>query len=200
MNVRLQNPTKMLTSKLAIDDHDANPETLFKDPAEAQRVLNELRQKYNNKSKTEVKAAPVHQHPHVPLSAKPADSGNEAKTRPLLVAIKDTNDKNAASAARVCESYLMTDTEDSEYDTDDSEGNAERRAKKQVPSWARSKRLVPTLAAQDDPSFPIDPDHLFGKVTTCDLEAVFNRKSSRYRQARTSGVWATSSSKNHNHK
>jgi hypothetical protein len=176
---------------------------MFKDPAEAQRVLDQIRQKYNkaggvDKSKTDVKAAPAfgQLQPKVPLSAKPAASGNEPKTRALLVSSKDANlGKNSTTTAvvRVYESYEMTDTEDSEYDTDDSEGNRERRAKKHVPSWARSKRLGPSLIAQDSPSFPIDPDKLFGKVTTCDLEAVFNRKSSRYRQPRSSGVWATTS-------
>lgn len=141
----------------------------------------------SNKSKTEAKAPGA--QPQMPLSVKPTNHGNEAKPRPLLPS-KDTNNKST-SVRSVYESYEMTDTENSEYDTEDSEAKAERRAKKKIPSWARSKRLRLWLAIQEDPSFPSNPDELFGKVTSCDLEAVFDRKSSRYRQPRTSGVWVS---------
>lgn len=184
-----QNPSSKLNlASNPTIDLNVNPETLFNGPADAERVLKDLREKYkaggNDKSKTDHKAPAT--LPHMPLSKKPAQNRSDAPFT-LSKAVKPT--KSAKSSAR--DNYPMTDTEDSDYDTDDSEANAARRAAKHIPSWAKRQNLAPVLEAQNDPSFPINPDELFGSVTTCDLEAVFGRKSSRYRQPRTSGVWAT---------
>ena len=88
------------------------------------------------------------------------------------------------------ESYELTDTEGPDYDSEDSFGLQEQRATKITPSWARSKRLNPALDFQQT-SCTIDPDSLFGRVTTCDLNNIFNRDSPRLQQRRRgSGDWS----------
>lgn len=88
------------------------------------------------------------------------------------------------------ESYDMSDTEDPGYDSDDSDAIAHMRANKQVPTWARSAQLKPAIKEQFT-NRRIDPDELFGYVSTCDLTKMFNRCSPRYdRRRRGSGDWS----------
>lgn len=86
-------------------------------------------------------------------------------------------------------SYEMTDGE-FESDDDDEEDEAFSDGnKKQIPDWARSKNLEKALEVQFSKNYPIDPDELFGEVETCNLEAIFGKRSSKYRHRNSSGDW-----------
>jgi hypothetical protein len=66
------------------------------------------------------------------------------------------------------DNYAITDTEASDYESDDDYNS------KSVPDWARTKKLQEALKQQNSSSYKYDPDVLFGKVSTCDLVAIFN--------------------------
>ena len=60
----------------------------------------------------------------------------------------------------------------------------------QVPEWAQKANLHRALERQfaDGPD-RIDPDKLFGEVLTCNLDAIFDKKKSRYQRRTSSGNW-----------
>ena len=73
-------------------------------------------------------------------------------------------------------------------DTDEEEERA-RRVGKRVPNWAHKEHLKQALHRQYTNN-TVDPDDLFGEVTTCDLEAIFgNKKAKRYQKRTSSGNW-----------
>jgi hypothetical protein len=84
--------------------------------------------------------------------------------------------------------YEMTDGEYDSDDEDDDEAFGESN-KKQIPDWARSKKLEKALEIQFSKNYSIDPDELFGEVETCNLEAIFGKRSSKYRHRNSSGDW-----------
>jgi Inner centromere protein, ARK binding region len=85
------------------------------------------------------------------------------------------------------EEYLSYEMTDGEYDSDDED--YEPRREKRYPDWVSSTNLIKALEVQYSSSCRIDPDALFGEVETCNLEAIFNRKSSKYRHRNSSGDW-----------
>lgn len=82
--------------------------------------------------------------------------------------------------------YEMTD---GEYDSDDDEDDVSETNTKIIPDWARSKNLEKALEIQFSKEYPIDPDVLFGEVETCNLEAIFGKRTSKYRNRNSSGDW-----------
>jgi Inner centromere protein, ARK binding region len=60
----------------------------------------------------------------------------------------------------------------------------------QVPDWAQRQNLLPALEKQfaEGPD-RCDPDEIFCEVQTCDLQAIFNSKRSRYIRRTSSGNW-----------
>ena len=83
--------------------------------------------------------------------------------------------------------YEMTD---GEYESDDDEEeDSSESNKKLIPDWARSKNLEKALEIQFSKDYPIDPDVLFGEVETCNLEAIFGKRSAKYRHRNSSGDW-----------
>ena len=84
-------------------------------------------------------------------------------------------------------SYEMTD---GEYDSEDEDDDVSETNKKMIPDWARSRCLGQALEIQFSKNYPIDPDDLFGEVETCNLEAIFDKKSLKYRTRNSSGDWA----------
>jgi hypothetical protein len=84
--------------------------------------------------------------------------------------------------------YEMTDTE-SDSNSDDESETSQKKPKKRVPEWSRRENLHKALTFQYSPNLQIDPDELFGEVETCNLEMIFNKKSSHYRRRKSSGDW-----------
>jgi Inner centromere protein, ARK binding region len=82
--------------------------------------------------------------------------------------------------------YEMTDVE--EYDSGDD--CSSHRENKPIPAWAKSANLIKALERQYSPSQHVDLDEIFGEVFTCDLEAIFGRKLSRYKRRNSSGDWS----------
>lgn len=87
------------------------------------------------------------------------------------------------------DNYEMTDNEDNS-DSDDGSACSRASEAKRVPDWAKSKNLVPALERQYSKDYKVDPDELFGEVTSCDLAAIFNKKSKKYNRRNSSGEWS----------
>lgn len=90
------------------------------------------------------------------------------------------------------DTYEISDREDSE--TDDSESESENsKPKKKIPDWATRPNLMVALEQQysgkGQQGQRIDPDDIFPEVQSCDLEAIFGNKKSKYRTRNSSGNW-----------
>ena len=90
------------------------------------------------------------------------------------------------------DTYEISDREDSE--TDDSDSEAENcKPKKKIPIWATRANLMTALEQQyngkGQNGQKIDPDDIFPEVQSCDLEAIFGNKKSKYRTRNSSGNW-----------
>ena len=84
------------------------------------------------------------------------------------------------------DTYDMSD-HGGDSDTDE-EVEYERRKGKRVPGWAQKENLKQALQRQYTDN-SVDPDDLFGEVTTCNLEAIFGRKKTKYQKRTSSGNW-----------
>jgi Inner centromere protein, ARK binding region len=97
------------------------------------------------------------------------------------------NKSSSKKPAKEFVNYEITDNEDSDSDSDDE--MSQEKAAKRIPEWAKRENLIKALNLQYSTNYPIDPDELFGEVETCDLEAIFNKKSNKYRRRNSSGDW-----------
>ena len=88
------------------------------------------------------------------------------------------------------DTYQMSDREDSDsYESDDGP-KKKKKKKKKFPAWAQKENLIPALKKQyDENGDRLDPDLLFPEVETCDLEAIFDKKESRFNKRNSSGDW-----------
>ena len=89
------------------------------------------------------------------------------------------------------DTYEISDREE-DSDSSDSEGENEKQ-KKKIPGWAQKTNLLPALEQQYNGCVEgrrVDPDDIFPEVQTCDLEAIFGGKKSRYTRRTSSGNWA----------
>jgi hypothetical protein len=89
------------------------------------------------------------------------------------------------------DTYEISDREDSGTDESDSEAENEKQ-KKKIPMWAKRENLLPALEEQYNgcvEGHGVDPDELFPEVSTCDLEAIFGNKKTRYTRRTSSGNW-----------
>lgn len=84
------------------------------------------------------------------------------------------------------DTYEMSDHGGSS-DTDEEEERA-RRVGKRIPNWAHKENLKSALHRQYTDN-SVDPDELFGEVTSCNLEAIFGRKKTKYNKRTSSGNW-----------
>jgi hypothetical protein len=86
------------------------------------------------------------------------------------------------------DTYQISDREDS--DSDDSD-ESDSGPKKKIPTWAQKENLLTALKNQyDETCKRLDPDTLFPEVDTCDLEAIFEKKRSRFKKRTSSGNWS----------
>lgn len=83
----------------------------------------------------------------------------------------------------------MDTYEMSDHGESDSDEDSEPQPKKRVPDWALRQNLCRALEIQYGSKNRIDPDEIFGEVQTCDLEAIFDQKKSRYMRRTSSGNW-----------
>ena len=91
------------------------------------------------------------------------------------------------------DTYEISDREDSETDDSDSEAEDSSKPKKKIPVWATRANLMAALEQQYNGKGQngqrIDPDDIFPEVQSCDLEAIFGNKKSKYRTRNSSGNW-----------
>ena len=59
----------------------------------------------------------------------------------------------------------------------------------QLPKWAQKHNLLPALERQYAGN-RLDPDTIFAPVKTCNLEAIFDQKKTRYNRRTSSANWA----------
>jgi hypothetical protein len=85
------------------------------------------------------------------------------------------------------ETYELSDADGGSES--DSDGESFSKPKKAVPVWAMKANLLPALERQYIGEVKIDPDEIFGEVQSCDLEAIFDNKKSRYQRRTSSGNW-----------
>ncbi|CAB9510124.1 Inner centromere protein, ARK binding region [Seminavis robusta] len=89
------------------------------------------------------------------------------------------------------DTYEISDREDSESDEESESEDESREPRKKVPDWAQKANLLPALERQfASGDERIDPDEIFPEVKTCDLQAIFNNKRSRYVKRTSSGNWS----------
>jgi hypothetical protein len=89
------------------------------------------------------------------------------------------------------DTYEISDREESDSDSSDSESENDKQ-KKKIPIWAQKTNLLPALEHQYNGCVAgkrYDPDDIFPEVQTCDLEAIFDGKKSRYTRRTSSGNW-----------
>jgi hypothetical protein len=120
----------------------------------------------------------------MPGSVKP-DRSNTVETKAAApITQSDVLGKTLAPRSQPCDNYDMSDEGECDSDSD----NEDHRAKKSIPDWARPVLLRDVLQKQiHHPQ--LDPDEYFGEVESCDLEAVFGKKSQRYARRTSSGNW-----------
>lgn len=58
-----------------------------------------------------------------------------------------------------------------------------------IPNWAQKPNLLRALQKQCIGPGRLDPDTIFPEVQTCDLEAIFDQKKSRYSKRASTGNW-----------
>ncbi len=153
---------------------------------------NSLRNLHQNQSKqqnlvhqmTSTPSVAVHQS----AAGKPTQVDTvKSKPNPYQNPVHNITSKSQFPIKPEFTSYEMTD---GEYDSDDDEDDVSESNKKMIPDWARSRHLEKALEIQFSKNYPIDPDDLFGEVETCNLEAIFDKKSLKYRTRNSSGDWA----------
>jgi hypothetical protein len=82
-------------------------------------------------------------------------------------------------------SYEMTAIKNAAGHSSDSDDEQPRPTKKRLPTWARSAALSDMLASETR-----DPDAIFERVHTINLDEVFDgHKSKKFRPRTSSGVW-----------
>ena len=75
-------------------------------------------------------------------------------------------------------------------DGEDSNSGESNDGTKKIPAWAHIDNLIPALTKQYAGNADrLDPDLLFPEVETCDLEAIFDKKRSRFKKRNSSGNW-----------
>jgi len=105
--------------------------------------------------------------------------------------IKSESPKPVEKPLSPMQTYEMSDREESSDSESESDEEDERqRPKKSIPEWALKANLHRALERQfaDGPNL-LDPDKIFGEVITCNLEAIFDKKKSRYQRRTSSGNW-----------
>jgi Inner centromere protein, ARK binding region len=124
---------------------------------------------------------------HLPLhtNSRPDPLGATLKQQPSIL-------KKPRDVQSPVDTYEISDREDSETDDSDSEAENDKQ-KKKIPTWASRANLVPALEQQYNGCIDgkkVDPDTIFPEVQSCDLEAIFENKKSKYRSRTSSGNWA----------
>jgi len=83
--------------------------------------------------------------------------------------------------------YEISDKEDSESESEENSYD-ERKPKKKYASWTKKEYLLPALDKQFGQD-RIDPEIIFTDIETCNLDAIFHNKKSKYHRRNSSANW-----------
>jgi len=103
--------------------------------------------------------------------------------------------KQNQEAMSPMDTYEMSDRGESDSDTEEESDFEEQSSKKKIPKWAQKVNLIPALEKQflGGQQHKVDPDEIFPEVSTCDLEAIFDKKKKRYLKRSSTGNWTKDS-------
>jgi Inner centromere protein, ARK binding region len=124
----------------------------------------------------------------LPISALKPSSKSSAKVNGLAASGGKhfTVQSPPLSPGSPLDSYEISDNEEDS----DSEDERSSKPQKRIPNWAQKAALGKALSFQFSAGRSVfDPDEIFGEVTTCDLEQVFQRTKHRYKKRTSSGLW-----------
>lgn len=179
---------KTFTTPSASDMYNTKPTDFASDAKDSSR----------DRIKAEMKAK--HRQLHTQL-AQPVLRPVVALPSPVVALVRTENlsplpsDKKCSAKKTLVDEFVNYEITDAEPESDSDESETSRESnhkapvRKPVPDWARSHNLRMALERQYSPDYPIDPDELLGEVETCNLEAIFGKKSSKYRRRNSSGDW-----------
>lgn len=122
---------------------------------------------------------------------QPLSSAGLGESKHLVVSTAKQGLLKKQKVASPMSTYEISDREESDSDSSDSEAENEK-SKKKIPQWAQKANLLPALEQQYNGCIGgrrVDPDEIFSEVQTCDLEAIFGGKKSRYTRRTSSGNW-----------
>ena len=125
-----------------------------------------------------------------PVQQQPQQQQQQQLHQPIAVAVTP-NEKE-----KVTTEYQIDDRDDSDSDDSgtDDEGSKKDKKNKMIPDWARGSQLKEALEKQYGlhGHTPVDPDHIFPEIESCDLEEIFGKKegkSGKYSRRTSSAMW-----------
>lgn len=121
----------------------------------------------------------------------PSSQSNTSSSNDTLGSTVKQGFSKKPKVASPMDTYEISDREESDCDSSDSDSESEKQ-KKKIPVWALKANLLPVLEQQYNGCVDgkrVDPDSIFPEVQTCDLEAIFGGKKSRYTRRTSSGNW-----------
>lgn len=111
----------------------------------------------------------------------PRTPGSAVRNRPFGVSSKLQQRKEGGP-----QNYEMSAPRHCDEESSDDERYSSTRNGKRIPDWARQPKLAEALINQTQ-----DPDKIFPKTHTCDLDEIFAnmQKKRKYRDRTSSGIW-----------
>ncbi len=120
----------------------------------------------------------------------PATASKPVQQQPQLPVAVTPHEKEKVTE------YQIDDRDDSDSDDSgtDDEGSKKDKKNKMIPDWARGSQLKEALEKQYGlhGHTPVDPDHIFPEIQSCDLEEIFGKKegkSGKYSRRTSSAMW-----------
>jgi len=128
-------------------------------------------------------------------SLKLADAGqsettaNQGLSHSHLMQNAQATFKQKQKCMSPMDTYEMSDRGESDSESED-ESEFEEKSSKKIPKWAQKVNLIPALEIQFmGGQQKVDPDEIFPEVSTCDLEAIFDKQKKRYSKRASTGNW-----------
>eukprot|EP00980_Cylindrotheca_fusiformis_P010430 scaffold2315_cov113-Cylindrotheca_fusiformis.AAC.23 len=190
----------VVTSKLVLAPKEYSSTLSSLNAVSAPNKKNNLAAQMREKAAAAAKKENVSTNSNQLQPSQPSSTGK--RTLPSSQMKQATNDTTVGSTLKQgfskkpkvtspMETYEISDREESECESSDSDSENEKQ-KKKIPGWALKANLLSALEHQYNGCVEgrrVDPDDIFPEVKTCDLEAIFGGKKSRYTRRTSSGNW-----------
>ena len=173
---------QQMRQKAALKQADSSTKKLY----QSSNVLKE-----NSPNKAPKALAPQSSSKEIrSMSAGPSNevaaTPGSSSAKKVLETPASTTKPTANDLLSPLDTYELSDREQSDSDSEDDENYG--KPKKRIPEWAQKSNLVPALEDQFIHNLH-DPDQIFGEVQTCDLQAIFDQKKTRYKKRTSTGNW-----------